>query len=241
MGRGGGAVRGRRRVRLGALVLREAPLAEVDPGRVRAAMLGAIRAEGLGALPWTKAARQLQQRLAFYMPWTPTGRMPATAPAGAAGGVAAPPSWRACAGATSYSGWTWSAILLAMLPWEQRAALERLAPTHLAVPSGSRIPVDYDDPAAPVLAVRLQEMFGLDETPRIGGGRVPLTLHLLSPAHRPVQVTRDLASFWRATYFDVKKDLRVATRSTTGPTTHCKPRPPAARDRGERQGEGVKG
>ena len=76
------------------------------------------------------------------------------------------------------------------------------------MPSGSRIPIDYADPDAPVLAVRLQELFGMTETPRVAGGRVPLTLHLLSPAHRPVQVTRDLASFWRSGYFEVKKDLK---------------------------------
>jgi ATP-dependent helicase HrpB len=99
-------------------------------------------------------------------------------------------------------------ILASSLTWDQRRELDAYAPTHIQVPSGSRIPVDYSDPAAPVLAVRLQELFGLKETPRIAGGRIPLTLHLLSPAHRPVQVTRDLASFWQNAYFDVKKDLK---------------------------------
>jgi ATP-dependent helicase HrpB len=98
--------------------------------------------------------------------------------------------------------------LLDLLSWHQRADLDRLAPSHVTVPSGSRVPVDYGDPGAPVLAVRLQEMFGLTETPRVGGGKVPLTIHLLSPAGRPVQVTRDLAGFWRTTYYDVRKDLR---------------------------------
>jgi len=102
-----------------------------------------------------------------------------------------------------------SAALLERLSWEQRAALDRLAPTHVTVPSGSRMPVDYGDSALPVLAVRLQEVFGLSETPRVAGGRVPLTLHLLSPAGRPVQVTRDLAGFWRTTYFQVRKDLKA--------------------------------
>ena len=98
--------------------------------------------------------------------------------------------------------------LLDALTWEQRRLLDTDAPTHVAVPSGSRIPVDYADPAAPVLAVRLQELFGLAETPRVARGRVPLTLHLLSPARRPVQVTSDLAGFWRGSYFDVRKELR---------------------------------
>jgi ATP-dependent helicase HrpB len=100
------------------------------------------------------------------------------------------------------------AVLLDALTWEQRRALDALAPTHVTVPTGSRIPVDYSDPRAPALAVRLQELFGLADTPRVAGGAVPLTLHLLSPARRPVQVTRDLAGFWRSSYFDVRKDLR---------------------------------
>ena len=83
-----------------------------------------------------------------------------------------------------------------------------VAPTHITVPSGSRLPIDYSDPAQPVLAVRLQEMFGCAETPRIAGGRVALTLHLLSPAQRPLQVTRDLAGFWRTSYFDVRREMR---------------------------------
>jgi ATP-dependent helicase HrpB len=101
-----------------------------------------------------------------------------------------------------------SAALLGLLDRDQRAALERLAPTHVTVPSGSRVAVDYGDSTMPVLAVRLQEMFGLTETLRVAGGTVPLTLHLLSPAGRPVQVTRDLAGFWRTAYFQVRKDLK---------------------------------
>ena len=92
--------------------------------------------------------------------------------------------------------------------WALRPTLDELAPTHLEVPSGSRIPIDYSDPEAPALAARLQEVFGWTETPHIGGGRVPVTLRLLSPAQRPVQVTTDLESFWSQTYFDVKKELK---------------------------------
>lgn len=98
--------------------------------------------------------------------------------------------------------------LMGLLDWSRRQELDRHAPTHLQVPSGSRIRVDYSDPGQPFIAVRLQELFGLTETPQIGGGRVPVVIHLLSPAQRPVQVTRDLAGFWRETYFDVKKDLK---------------------------------
>jgi ATP-dependent helicase HrpB len=98
--------------------------------------------------------------------------------------------------------------LLARLDYGDRRRLDEIAPTHLTVPTGTSARVDYRDPTAPSIAVRIQEVFGLVETPRIGLGRVPVTMHLLSPAHRPVQVTRDLAGFWKNSYFDVRKDLR---------------------------------
>ena len=96
-----------------------------------------------------------------------------------------------------------------MLDWEQRRRLDQLAPTHYEAPTGSRLPIDYTDSSSPAVSVRLQEMFGTRETPTVLGGRVALTLHLLSPAQRPVQVTRDLAGFWRSSYFDVRKDMRA--------------------------------
>ncbi len=202
------AVRARRRERLGALVLRESALPDPDPEAVAAALLEGIAREWPGSLPWSRAAVQLRERLAFLHradPSWPDASEPAL--------LASLPEWL---GPHVYGlrrldevqRLDLVAVLLGLLPWERRAALDELAPTHLAVPSGSRIPVDYSDPDAPVLAVRLQEVFGLTETPRIARGAVPLTMHLLSPAQRPVQVTRDLASFWRTTYFEVKKDLK---------------------------------
>jgi ATP-dependent helicase HrpB len=98
--------------------------------------------------------------------------------------------------------------LRALLSFEQQRALDERAPAYLAMPSGSRIRVDYQGEDAPALAVRLQEVFGLAATPRVDRGRVPVTMRLLSPAQRPVQVTRDLASFWRSAYLEVRKDLR---------------------------------
>lgn len=97
--------------------------------------------------------------------------------------------------------------LLSLLSYKQQKALDTLAPTHLTVPSGSRIPIDYEKPV-PVLAVRLQEMFGLLETPVVAQGRQPLLIHLLSPAGRPVQITQDLAGFWKSGYLEVKKELK---------------------------------
>jgi ATP-dependent helicase HrpB len=176
---------------------------------VTEALVAAVEAEGLAMLPWSDEARGVQRRLRFLHALDPASwpdasdeRLAATLRDWLAphlGGVRR---------LDELSRVDLAAALLAMLPWDRRAALDRLAPTHVAVPSGSRIAIDYADPAAPVLAVRLQEMFGQTETPRIADGRVPLTVHLLSPARRPVQVTRDLAGFWRTTYFDVRKDLK---------------------------------
>ncbi|MCZ8514504.1 ATP-dependent helicase HrpB [Paenibacillus filicis] len=202
------AVRARRRERLGALVLREGPLASPAPEETLAALLTGIREEGLGLLPWSKSARQLQQRLVFLH------RIDASWPdASDEALLATLEDWLAPhldgrKSRESLQSLSLASLLEEALPWDKRRQLGELAPTHITVPSGSRIPVDYSDPEAPVLAVRLQEMFGLADTPRIAGGRVPLTVHLLSPASRPVQVTRDLASFWRTTYFEVKKDLK---------------------------------
>jgi len=101
-----------------------------------------------------------------------------------------------------------SEVLRARLTWQQQRELDELAPTHLTMPTGSRIRVDYLDEGAPAVAVRLQEVFGLSETPRLGRHGVPVTFKLLSPAQRPLQVTRDLGSFWRGAYDEVRKDRR---------------------------------
>ncbi|HYH78742.1 MAG TPA: ATP-dependent helicase HrpB [Longimicrobium sp.] len=203
-----GAVRARRTERLGALVLHEAALADPDPQQIAAALVDAVRREGVGALPWSKAAAQLRERIGFLH--AHDASFPDTSDAALLAGM---DEWLAphlfgMRKMDEVRRVDLVAVLEGMLAWEQRRRLDEWAPTHVDVPSGSRIPIDYADPAAPVLAVRLQEVFGWTETPRIAGGRVPLTLHLLSPAHRPVQVTRDLASFWRTGYFDVKKDLK---------------------------------
>ncbi|HWI61989.1 MAG TPA: ATP-dependent helicase HrpB [Symbiobacteriaceae bacterium] len=203
------AVRGRRRTRLGACTLREGPLADPDPEETLRALLDGIRKEGPAILPWTKQARQLQERLLFMHHQDPT-TWPDASDEALITGI---DDWLAphlygMRSRDDLQRLRLAEILEERLTREQRRELEAQAPTHIAVPSGSRIPVDYSDPANPVLAVRLQEMFGLPETPRIGRGRIPLTLHLLSPAHRPVQVTQDLASFWRTGYFEVRKDLR---------------------------------
>jgi ATP-dependent helicase HrpB len=204
-----GAVRARRTVRLGALTLEEAALRDVDPERVARVLLAQVRAAGLEALPWSDDARRLRERLAFARVWD-GGAWPDV---GDDALLETVDDWLLPA-LLGLRRWDelrrldLGELLLARLDWSQRTALDQIAPTHVTVPSGSRIRVDYADPQAPVLAVRLQELFGLQETPRVGQGRAPLVLHLLSPAHRPVQVTRDLAGFWRSSYFDVRRDLR---------------------------------
>lgn len=203
----------RRTLELDALVLEEQPLADAPAEAVRAAMLAGVRELGLAALPWEREARDLQARIEFLR--------------GAPARSGAPP-WPAVADpalAASLESWLapWldgvtrrehlarvplEQALRALLSFEQQRALDERAPAYLTMPSGSRIRVDYTGDDAPAVAVRLQEVFGLAATPRIDGGRVPVTLRLLSPAQRPVQVTRDLASFWRSAYLEVRKDLR---------------------------------
>jgi len=202
------AVRARKRKRLGALILRDAAAPLTDSEEVAAALLGGIAAEGLGLLPWTRHARQLQERLLFLHrlddAWPDVSDRALTEQLAEWLG----PHVHGCKSRDDLSRLPLPAILESMLSWEQRRELDEQAPTHVVVPSGSRVPIDYRNPDAPALAVRLQELFGWRETPRIGRGRVPVTLHLLSPARRPVQVTRDLASFWQNAYFEVKKDLK---------------------------------
>jgi ATP-dependent helicase HrpB len=202
------AVRARRRERLGAIVLREAAISNPDPDVVAAGLLKGLAEEGIGSLPWSKGAEQLRERIAFLHRHDPS--WPDVSDAALEAGLAEwlGPYVYGMARLDEVQRIDLHEVLLGMVGWERRNALDELAPSHLAVPSGSRIPIDYSDPEAPVLAARLQELFGMTETPRIAGERVPLTIHLLSPAHRPVQVTRDLASFWRSGYFEVKKDLK---------------------------------
>ena len=204
-----GAVRAAREQCLGAIVLEQRPLQTADSQQVTALLLAAIRRRGLSCLPWTKALRDWQARVLFLRhadgeAWADVSdeKLLATLEA-----------WLApyLAGRTRLAHLTdvpLKQALQALLDRRRQRLLEELAPTHVAVPTGSRIPVDYTAGEIPVLAVRLQELFGLAETPSITGGRVPLLLHLLSPAGRPLQVTRDLAGFWKSSYRDVRKDMQ---------------------------------
>jgi ATP-dependent helicase HrpB len=203
-----GAVLARRRRRLGALPLEDKPMGTPDTDKVRTAMIEGIRQMGLGALPWSDDLARWRERVAFLR--TLDEGWPDLSDAAL---LASLDGWLApFLDGVSRRGHLarldLAAALKSLVPWDRQRELDRLAPTHVEVPSGSRVPIDYGNPAEPTLSVRLQEMFGLLDTPRVGGGKVPLTIHLLSPARRPVQVTRDLASFWANGYRAVKAELK---------------------------------
>ncbi len=204
------AVIARRTLQLDALVLEEKPLAEIAAEAAQRAMLAGVRELGIAALPWERAARDLQARIEFVRARAGVADWPAVSDEALAAHLE---SWLApwLTGITRREHLARLALvdaLRAQLSYEQLRQLEEWAPAELTVPSGSRVRIDYLDESAPAVSVRLQELFGLSDTPRLGRGRVPVTFKLLSPARRPVQVTRDLASFWRGAYAEVRKDLR---------------------------------
>jgi ATP-dependent helicase HrpB len=200
----------RREQRLGALVLDSAVLQRADPEKLRAAMLEGIRRMGIDALPWTHEARQWQARVLCMRQWFPEEGWPDVSDAALSDTLSV---WLGpyLDGITRREHLTRVDLLSVLknrLEWKQAQALNADVPTHLSVPSGSHLRLEYVPGESPVLAVKLQEMFGLADTPRIARGRVPVTLHLLSPARRPIQVTQDLRGFWERTYAEVKKELK---------------------------------
>ncbi|MEF2966068.1 ATP-dependent helicase HrpB [Paenibacillus sp. M1] len=204
-----GAVRARIRLTFGAIVLKDNPDPTPAPELVLEALLKVVAEQSSRILPWNAKSRQLQARILFLRR-VDEEKWPDVSDEGLAlnaedwfGPYMA--GFRKKADLQTLS---LHSILENRLGWQLIQELNTEAPTHLSVPSGSKIPIRYEGPQAPYAAVRLQEVFGMMETPRIGYGRIPVTLHLLSPASRPVQVTSDLSSFWHNTYFEVKKDLK---------------------------------
>jgi ATP-dependent helicase HrpB len=206
------AVIARRTVELDAIILEERPLPEIPVEAARTAMLVGVRGLGIDALPWSRESRDLQARIEFVRKLRdpPDASWPAVSDADLAESVETwlTPWLDGITRKEHLARIPLMDVLRSLLTWEQQRELDSLAPTHLQVPSGSQIRIDYLDPSAPAVSVRLQEVFGLDATPRIGGGRTAVTFKLLSPAQRPVQVTRDLGSFWRGSYAEVRKDMR---------------------------------
>jgi ATP-dependent helicase HrpB len=195
--------------RLGALVL-AIRQSGAEPHELTAAVLEGVRRQGLDVLGWSEAARQLVARVRFVAGFFPDEGWPDFTPAALLENL---DEWLRpfLDGIRTRSALERLDPLLALesrLSWPQKRRLEETAPTHLTVPSGHRIPIDYTSGADPVLAVKLQELFGLTDTPRIAEGRASVLLHLLSPARRPIQITRDLRSFWDNVYPEVKKELK---------------------------------
>ncbi|MBK7542433.1 MAG: ATP-dependent helicase HrpB [Candidatus Competibacteraceae bacterium] len=204
------AVSACRERRLGELALASAPLRDPAPERLRRAMLAGVRQLGLDSLPWTVEVRDWQARLLSLRHWFPHDGWPDLSDAWLSEHLAdwLEPWLDGITRREHLQRLDLAAGLAGLLEPNQRARLNALAPTHLPVPSGSRIRLRYQPGEPPVLAVKLQELFGLADTPRVAEGRVPATLHLLSPAQRPIQVTQDLRGFWERTYPEVKKELK---------------------------------
>ncbi|ABP78288.1 ATP-dependent helicase HrpB [Stutzerimonas stutzeri A1501] len=208
-----GALVAERQRKVGELVLSREPLKELDADARSRALLGLVRKKGLELLPWTSELRQWQARVALLRELDMAQQGQSKWPCFRDDTLLATleewllPYLNNVSRLSHFSLLDLGSILRGALPWPLPQELDELAPTHIKVPSGSSIKLDYSE-SPPVLAVRLQEMFGLADTPRIAGGKLPIKLHLLSPARRPVQVTQDLANFWRSTYLEVKKDLK---------------------------------
>ncbi|MGB6534850.1 MAG: ATP-dependent helicase HrpB [Xanthobacteraceae bacterium] len=226
-------LRGRRSRRLGALTLSEQPLSVVPTEATAQKLAAGIGRIGIDRLPWSKELRQWRDRIAFLR----------------AGNVDDWPDLSDAALAASVTDWLAPALtakislgeiaadelqaaLQHLLPWALRRRLDADAPTHFEAPTGSRVPIDYTAEGGPKIAIRLQELFGLDRHPAIAAGRVPLVIDLLSPAHRPVQTTRDLPGFWRGSYAAVRGEMRgryprhpwPENPISAAPTRRAKPR-----------------
>ncbi|MBB4820088.1 ATP-dependent helicase HrpB [Pseudomonas alcaligenes] len=208
-----GVLRAERQRRIGELVLDREPLASLDEAARTRALVGLVRRKGLELLNWTPDLRQWQARVALLrrldLARQGSSDWPDLSDAALLDSLE---DWLApwlgkVSRLSHFSALELSGILAGLLPWPLPQRLDELAPRAITVPSGSAIRLDYSEDS-PVLAVRLQELFGLADTPRIAEGRQVVKLHLLSPARRPVQVTQDLASFWANTYIEVKKDLK---------------------------------
>ena len=195
--------------RFGAIML-ERRSVPVQPADALPALLGAIRSRGIDALPWSDSARRLRARMQALARWMPELGLPDVSDPAL---LATLEHWLAphLQGKRKFDALgsdELSQALAALFDYEQRRQLDTHAPESLAVPSGQVRKLDYAPGEPPVLAVKLQELFGLADTPRVAGGRIPVTLHLLSPAGRPIQVTQDLKGFWERTYPEVKKELK---------------------------------
>jgi ATP-dependent helicase HrpB len=203
------ALRARSLRRFGAVVLGQKPLPVPATEEAARALARGLASLGTAALPWSDGTQQLRDRVAFLR-GAEGAEWPDLSDAALADTIE---DWLAPhlvgkRGLADLAPGELRDALDALIPWDKRRRLDEEAPTHITVPTGSSIPVDYAAEGGPAVSVRVQELFGLTRHPAIGGGRVPLVLHLLSPAHRPIQVTRDLPAFWRGSWSDVRSEMR---------------------------------
>ena len=202
------SLRARRQRRLGAITLAEQPMpVETNEESARILAQGVARL-GIERLPWSKALRQWRDRVMFLR--TAEGdEWPDLSDAA----LAADTDWLASlfynkTALTELSADDFASALTARLPYPLQRRLDAEAPTHFAAPTGTQAAIDYEAEGGPKIAIRVQELFGLDRHPAIAGGKIPLVIELLSPAHRPVQTTRDLPGFWRGSYAAVRTEMR---------------------------------
>ena len=230
--RASASLRARRRRRLGALTLAEQTLPIPQDDAAALALARGVLSLGVARLPWTKALKQRRDRVMFLAQAEGEAWPDLSDEA-----LAVDPAWLAPfligktrldeIGPDDLAG-----ALDAMLPWDLKRRLDDEAPTHFQAPTGTQTPIDYEAEGGPAIALRVQELFGLNEHPSLAGGRIPLTLHLLSPANRPIQITRDLPGFWRGSWAAVRSDLRgryprhfwPEDPAAAAPTARAKPR-----------------
>ncbi len=203
-------VRALQRMMLGKMEVARKPVARPDPENVRIALLAEIRRTELQLLPWNRESRELQQRILSLRCWQLGSDWPDLSNAGLMESLEhwLGPYLNRMKTAADVRALRLEEILRNQMEWKQQQRLEQEAPTHIRVPSGSRVRLQYRAGEPPILPVRLQEMFGLEETPTVCRGRVKVLLHLLSPARRPVQITDDLKGFWEGSYHQVKKEFK---------------------------------
>lgn len=205
-----GTLKAFRRTQIGKLVVKVQPLAKPSEDELHQAMLNGIREKGLSVLNWSTHAQQLRTRLACAAKWLPELKWPDVSDEALLRDLDSwlLPELHGVHSLRALKNIDITRALQNLLDWNARVRLDSALPTHYTVPTGSQIAIRYDDENPPVLAVRMQEMFGEAQTPVIAEGRVPLVLELLSPAQRPLQITRDLTAFWNGAYREVQKEMK---------------------------------
>ncbi|ANI30979.1 ATP-dependent helicase HrpB [Yersinia entomophaga] len=205
-----GTLRAWRRWQIGRLTLKAQPLSKPSDEALQQALLNWVREQGLNVLNWDENARQLRTRLHCAARWLPEAEWPAVDDQSLLDNLALwlQPSLQGVRDLRGLRQVNIAEALTRLLSWQQRQRLDSALPSHYTVPTGSRLSIRYYDDKPPILAVRLQEVFGEQSSPRLAEGRVAVVLELLSPAHRPLQITGDLAAFWQGAYREVQKEMK---------------------------------